>query len=1010
LVSPAYRVAQWTSEAGLPQNTVTALCQTRQGYLWVGTRYGLARYDGVRWVDFSAELSRSAEDDLEVWGLAEDGGDRLWIATATGVVCYDHGRFSQPPPYDPLRTEPVRVLISRHDGGLWVARTNSIFDYNQGRMGHRAVVPPTAASGGEWPSIDRLIEDDAGRLWIRVGSVRGGGWHRFDPKSDALRSLTELLGAIAKDVSALWPVDAGGLWLGKPGELVLWENGRVSRYPATGAWDSEYPPKHMVVDARGRVWICTAGPEQLHWFRDGELRRYGLRTGVADAENVRVLLPGREGDLWVGTGSGGLAHLYPWQVVSMLADPTFASDEVYSIAPGRDGRVWLATAAGLVRYQKGQFAIVTNRTLPAPALTPRAGPLGRVRPVFETRSGEVLFGRDFEGLCRLRADVFEPIPGILPVGRERRVIRSLCEDAAGAVWIASCRGLARYQDKQCRLWTGADGLSDTDTAGLVAAPDGSVWVGTREGGVNRFATGRFRAFRTNEGLLSNHAWPLNVEADGTVWVGTPLGLNRIRGDTVRSVTRRQGLFDNLAYCLLDDGRSNYWTFGNRGLWRVSQADLHAAADGGADRLYCVRYGESDGMVSAEGNGDDQPNAIARANGELWFPTTRGVAVLDLNSLHAPNAHLPVAIEEVRIDGQLVFRDGGYPSGRGVSKLADRPLRLAPGRARVFEIHYTATTFADASETRFRYRLDGEDEAWNNADFRRVAYYTNLRPGRHRFQVEAFGRNGAASKQPAVFVFDLAPQLYQTAVFRVGCAVAVLACLWAWHVRRVRQLGRIEELERLDVLHTERNRIARDLHDGLGSSLTGISLHVDLIRRDLGNGSSGDAAIEALAKSVRVLGEETRDLVWFLDPRCDTLESFCARLVEVTTRFLRAAGLGCRLSIPENLPSRSLSAQARHHLIQIAREALANAARHANASEVTVALRIQPFELAMTIADNGRGLSKEENTRPSPGSGRGLANMRRRMESIGGRLELWSQPGEGTSVTARITLPGPNART
>lgn len=1013
-INEPYRITCWTSDQGLPQNTVNALCQTHDGYLWIGTRYGLARYDGARFVDYSAALSQSDEDDLDVRALVEDDRGRLWLSTGTGLVCYHEGRFTRPAAGEPLLTGAVETICDRRAGGLWVARHDALFEYHEGKVGRcfrfgaDILSPPI-----EEHPVDRVIEDDQGFVWFRIGSLRSGHWFRLDPATGAVRSLDSLFGTPMEAMEALRPDRHDRLWMATQGALMCWEGGRPTRYAASGDWDPGQHTKDMVVDARGIVWVTTWGAVQLHRLVNGQFASYGLAQGLFGTDDVRTVLADREGNVWVGTGSHGLYRLHPWQLVSMLTGSESTLDEVYSVAPGKEGRVWLATTYGVVQYQAGQFTVHTNREVHSPY---SQGVVKRVRPVIETRSGEVLFGLDFEGLCRLHGNAFDPVPVVETEDGKptRKVVRSLCEDAGGTLWIASYRGLVQKRGAECRQWTTSDGLSDTNTSGLVAAGDGTLWVGTRNGGVNRFKDGHFRVYSTNEGLLSAHAWPLRWEPDGSMWVGTPVGLNRIRGSEVRAVTRRQGLFDNLAYCLIEDRRSNYWSFCNRGIWRVDKADLHAAAEGRIERVYCVKYGQADGMTIAEGNGDDQPNAALLPNGELWFPTTRGVVIVDLDRLRGQSVPPPVVIEEVRVDEETVYRDGGYLTTGKIRKAADKPLALPPGRARVLEVRYTATTFSDAEETRFRYRLAGAEDRWREVDTRRMAIYTNLRPGRYRFLVEACNRHGEWSAKTAEFAFSLQPRFTETWPFYGLCGLALAGVAAGWHRNRLR----LQRLEQQHALEDERRRIAKDLHDDLGASLTGIALQMEVARQTPACPPLVQETLESLAASVRTTVDRMREVIWTINPRCDRLESVCAYLCQHAEHYLGAADLRCRLDTPDTMPAVIVSAETRHHLLLVMKEALNNIVKHAQATEVNISLQAIDGGLALCISDDGRGFVPPSPIprRDAPGApstdrlqalagtpGHGLTNMRWRIHALGGRFELDTAPGKGTRITVHVPL-------
>jgi signal transduction histidine kinase len=507
-------------------------------------------------------------------------------------------------------------------------------------------------------------------------------------------------------------------------------------------------------------------------------------------------------------------------------------------------------------------------------------------------------------------------------------------------------------------------------------------------------------------LLSDNAWPLRWETNGVLWVGTPAGINRVRSDEVRSITRREGLFDNLAYCLIDDSRGNFWSFGNRGIWKVAQSDMNQVADGLATHVHAVAYGEADGMPSAEGNGDDQPNAVPVANGDLWFPTTHGVVIVNTDRLPSNEVRPSVVIEQVVVDDTVVYRDGFYPMANGVTYPAGGGLRIRPGIGKVVELHYTANTFIAPEGTHFRYRLRGDSTDWREAGTRRQAFYTGLEPGDYLFEVEARNHDGVWSEHPVRFPFRLEPHFYQTWPFYIATGLAAIGLLGTLHTRRLNEARRLQELQQDQALHEERSRIAKDLHDDLGANLTGLALKVEVARRQLDDRSGAEAQLRAAAEAIRSLVERMREVIWSLNPQCDTLESFRAYCCQYAENFLAAAGLRCRFEMPVNVPEVMLSAQERHHLLLVIKEALNNTARHARATEARIGLRYVRGLLVLTLADNGRGFLASASS-PLDEGGNGLLNMRRRVESVGGKFELESQIGLGTTI--RITVPLPTTR-
>ncbi len=987
-----FRLTHWTTEHGLPQNTISALLQTQDGYLWIGTRYGLARYDGVRFADFTPELSGMDERNLNVLDLAQDREGQVWALTGAGFSKYSWGRFQYVTDFTNAPPGQVFVLHAGRRGGLWASGMTNLFHVRDGVCDRSfTLARDLGIPDATGYTIDDFFEAEDGGIWVRTLLGSKYSWWRWDPASGTIFALERRVDADLGSVGGFNVDQRNGWWMAGPNRFWYWREGHWERHDNV-PWGA-FQVHKLVIGVAGDIWLTTDGPVQLHRYSDGQFTSFGPETGLVATYDLRDVLADREGNFWAGTGRHGLYRVQPRKLVTMLDEPSSEMDEVYSVAPGHEGRVWLATTYGLVKYEGGKLSVITNTPYPDKGL--------RVRPVFETTAGEVLFNLDFKGLHRLVDGRFEAYPLVEPMPHpgERLLINSFCEDVRSNVWMATPRGLGQLQNGRFRLWTEQDGLKDNRTYGLACGADGTVWVGSFKSGVHRFKDGQFRCFSTREGLLNKEAWPLKVEPDGTVWIGTPLGLNRIRGDEVRSVTMREGLFDNLAYCLLEDEHTNYWTFCNRGIWRVKKPELHAAADGKTRHVHCVTYGEAEGMVSAEGNGDQQPNAAVLPDGKFWFPTTRGVVILDPDDLRENRVPPPVAIEEVRANDDLVFRDGGYLPLHAVHS-ANLPLRLPPGHARVLEIRYTATTFIDSEKTQFRFRLEGADVDWRDADTRRVAYYTDLRPGSYKFVVEARNQHGYWSSHPAEFHFAVAPYFYQTWFFYAGCAALLGAVLWTLHLRRLNARSRGLQIRQERALIAERDRISRDLHDDLGSSLTGIALGLDVTRQNLHHPHDLESRLDASTESLRQLVTRLRDVVWSLNPRCDTLDSFCAYLSDYAETFLAAAGLHCRWDLPVEIPELTLNAESRYQLLLITKEALNNVVKHARATEVRVSLRLDEGEITLIVVDNGRGF---------PGSveavaGNGLRNMAQRATALRGSCQIDNAPGGAARVTLRFPRP------
>ncbi|MHB8522676.1 MAG: sensor histidine kinase [Limisphaerales bacterium] len=997
-----FSLRRWTTEDGLPRNTVISLLQTHDGYLWVGTRHGLARFDGVRFKVFTEELAIEKGGDLSCYDLMEDTVGRLWLRLSAGLVCYDHGRFQKFSIQSGPLLGTIQTAIASRDGGLWIGtQAGGLKRFENGRYTREY----RTTNGLTDNRIGMLRDDREGRLWILSGPSEKS-WQRLDPRSGEFKTLADVVGERIANVVNLHSDEAGRLWLATRDELLCWDQGKLGRFASGGVWGRNGSGIGQMISAgRDTLWSAPPFTGRLVRFQHGHFETFGVEDGLADTD-FRSLLWDREGNLWVGMGVGGLQRIRPRSLMSLLTTNEVGDrQQIESVSAGQGGAVWLGAWSALLHWEDGALRRFTN-SVPWEAVARQARFDLNAHPVFEDRTGQLWFGARDRGLFTLASN---QVAHVLAAdnGCTNWTVRVLHEDHAGRLWVGSDVGLLGKQGEHFVRYTTRDGLLDNDILGIRDALDGSLWVGTAKG-LHCFRDGRFRPLTVRDGLLSDQANPLLVEDDGTVWVGTPLGLNRIRGGEIRAVTERQGLQDNALFCLLDDGAGYYWASSVRGIFRMRKTDLHAVADGRENRVYCVSYGEADGAASAEGAGGYQPSACRTPDGRMWFPTTRGAVVLDPVALVEKEIPPLVVIEEILADDQLVFADGGTTALGAQMRQTISGMQLPAGRAGVVEVRYTANSFVAPGKVQFRYRLEGADAQWRAAGTRRVAFYTNLRPRAYRFRVEASNREGTWSEQPAVFAFSIAPHFYETWPFYLLCGAGVIGLAAGVQAYRLRWQRRLLKLEEQRALANERARIARDLHDDLGANLTGIALQVDVAQHQLSHQQASlEGQLNTIAQGTRALVDQMREAIWAVNPHCDTLESFSAFLCQYAENFLGAAGIKCRLDFPVPMPVFPLTADTRHHLFLVVKEALNNAVKHAVCTEVWLRLVVENDLLRLVVKDNGHGFAARQaaptESKGLPQAGHGMENMRQRVAELGGQLQVNSRLGLGTELTMEVPL-------
>jgi signal transduction histidine kinase len=465
---------------------------------------------------------------------------------------------------------------------------------------------------------------------------------------------------------------------------------------------------------------------------------------------------------------------------------------------------------------------------------------------------------------------------------------------------------------------------------------------------------------------------------------------------IYSFLTESGLPQGEVNSLLADEFDQLWLGTDDGVYRVDRKLLAANFSGHARSVAALRFDKGDGMASPEVNdGLTQPSAWKAGDGRLWFATTRGVSVIDSRAVAAAqsvwqNPPSPV-IEQVIADGRVVLGDGlAAPADETI-------LSIAPGQGHSLEFKFTLPAYTDGGRITFRYRLIGQADAWHEVGDDRSAHFANLAPGQYRFELSGANHHHLWNATPARLELVIERELWQHWWFYVLLGSIFAGLIWAMLGYRLQWQQRTLKLEEQKTVANERTRIARDLHDDLGTALTGLALELDVIRRDFQESVWLAERLGRTTGRARELAERMRELVWAVNPHCDTVSSLASFLEQQVQQFLRMADVRMHLDFPEEIPPLPVGVEARHQLALSVREALTNVVRHARATEVRLRLRIEARQLTVAVQDNGCGCDHE------PHSGQGLKNMKARMHQVGGEFIFESQPAVGTTVTFRLPL-------
>ncbi len=972
-----YRFDHWTTEDGLPQASVLAITQTRDGYLWLGTYNGLVRFDGVRFTIFDKRNTPGMSVN-NCYALYEDSAGALWIGTDEGsVMRYQNGSIAS---------------FMREQG--WHSHVEQI---QEGRAGELLL---SIQSGSAWWRNGSYVEEpnSAADFSIHLGpsgtrwSLDKDGLHAS--KGNQLQHYV-LPVVPKKNWNTIYETRRSNtVWVAmRERGIFKVQDGQVIDYTQRIGLLPDQAIQAVLEDRDGTFWFGTNNAGLIR-FRDepsATLTRYTTADGLS-SNIINAIFQDREGTFWIGTATGGLNRMTPQFISGYSTAQGLGGDIIHAVLADRAGNIWAATHVGLSKIMNGA---ITNYTS-ADGL-----PLTGLQALHEDRAGRLWVGA-FNGLFSFKDGVFSP--PILHMN-----VWAIHEDRQGQLWVGAHFGLYKFKDGVRTGYTKQDGLPSNTVRAIHEDRQGTLWFGT-EGGLVKYRDGQFTVFTIKDGLASNRIWSIYEDADGTFWLGTfDGGLSRFKAGRFTNYLMEQGLYSNSVFQTLEDGRGNFWMTGYRGPFSVSKQQLNDLADGKIRAVTSISYGKVDGLLSRDCNGGRQPSGVKTADGRLWFTTLKGVAVVNPEAAPINPLPPPVEIETVKIDN-LETDAGGE-------------IRVQPGQANL-EIRYIGLSFIKPEQMRFRYKLIGQDQDWIEAGARRTANYSYLPPGRYTFQVLAANSDGIWNKAGASMRVVVVPPFYRTWWF-LGLAMLSLAgiitLIYRVRVAQLRKEHAVKEAFSHQLLESqesfsrrliesqeaERKRIAGELHDGLGQSLVIIKNRALLSLTEPDDHDRAIEQIEEIAEAATHAILETREIAYNLRPfhidRLGLTTALGAMIKRVSTASLHFT---TELDPIDGL----LTPEQEIGFYRIVQESLNNIIKHSGASAASVISKRQDRMIELTIQDNGRGFTpgaRQESINSSGnGSGFGLMGLNERARILGGLLTITSAPGHGTTIHLQLPLSTP----
>ncbi len=977
-----YSSRTWQTDEGLPDNVVQAVAQTQDGYLWVGTHSGLARFDGTRFTTFNPTNLPGLADST-ITALCADQTGALWIGSdGGGLVRLKGGIFSHYGKTNGLTGENIRVIYEGRDGSIWIGTSTGMSRFKDEKFTNYTRYYFTKKPGLLSSIINSIGEDQDGSIWVATS----GGLNRLN--GETIDAFTTTNGLPNNSVRTVFQDKNGTIWIGSNSGITSCKNGVYHTYNTRNGLADNFVTS-IFEDREGTLWVGTYGG--LYRFTDGSFETEFNNEGMA-FDQVNAIFEDREGNLWLASKEG-LIQLTPRRFFAYSKRQGLNYNNTMSVREDQGGSLWIGTwGGGLNEFKNGKFTAYNNGLAYSLILS-----------TCESRDGSLWIGAEYDGgLSHLKDGKFTHYGaknGLIGSG-----LKVIHEDRSGNLWIGTSRGLCRFQNgKFTNYNTTNSNLAGDIVRDICEDHTGKLWFGT-EGGLSRLENGQFTNFTTAEGLSDDTVNALYEDKEQNLWIGTDNGgLDRYKNNRFTSYTTQKGLFSDRVLEILEDDHGWLWMSCYKGIFRVQKRQLDELDQGHAEFVSCIAYGKADGMESSQCNGVAKPAGWKARDGRLWFPTTKGLISVDPD-LKLNDIPPPVFVEEIIADKKRIdIGNWRTPVARNTNDGNAQPsnpftVTLPPGSGEL-EFHYGALSLSSPEKDRFKYKLDGADSDWIDAGTRRLAHYNNIYPGRYHFHVKASNNDGVWNENGTAVAVVLLPHFWQTKLFLALAALSTIG-LVGGTVRYISWKKLRQKLALLEMQHSlekERSRIARDIHDDLGASLTQITLLSDQFENE------GDRRLQIntrkISTTAREMARSLDEIVWAINPEHDTLEGLVEYFTQSADEFLEDTAIRSRVKAPTVLPNFAISADVRHDLFLAFKEALNNSVRHARASEIQIEFQAEPGRFHVIIADNGAGFDPAS----VRSGGNGLINMRKRLEAVGGQFEVTSAPGQGTRIKMTIRL-------
>ncbi len=972
-----YILNQWTTTNGLPQNSVNAIAQDREGYLILGTFGGLVKFDGVKFTHIDIIDNNMISN--RILSVLFDDQQTLWIGTeGGGLTRFRNDSVRNFTGTDGLEDEVVTALCLDQSGRLWIGTRNGIQSIFHDTVRHEGLPAPPER---RW--VYSLYRDSQGILWANIG----GDVYRKAEKGDFEKVVFQTQNKNGSHVF-LCEDREKRLWFRDDRRIGAALDHSVSqkKWPVSFSIKREY--ERMIEDSLRCFWLGSlegglfdGGRE----FTKPQFTSYALPDGKKNF-HIRCTFIDNEGNRWFGTDGDGLIQVKGKKISIISTGQGLSNEIIEPVMEDTKGNVWVGTNCG------GLNKISSSGTISPVPLRLHSSPLC-VWSLAEDRHGRIWAGTYGDGLYCLEREkitVFNNRNGLTST-----MVLALKADRKGNMWIGTNGGgLDVYRGGKFTSYRQRDGLVNDNIRYIYEDRDSSIWIGTL-GGLSHLVDGKFTNYTTADGLTNNYIRSIYRDADSILWIGTyGGGLLSYADGVFKAITTKSGLFDNVVSAIIDDGKGCFWITCNRGIYSVNRQLLLDFINDRTSEIYCAAYGVEEGLVSNETNGGFQPAAWMTRDDRILFPTVKGLAILPLANVLPTNAHIPSVLIE-----RIIVNQHEYSSG---------PKITIPYGNQHIEIQYTAPSFSDYQHLVFKFRLEGLQKDWVMAGSLRSAFYSGLQPGSYHFQVIA-ANNGVWNQAGASVDMTVPAPWWGTWKFRgfifTAAATGVFFIFYQRNRRRLQKEAEHLEFSRklMDSVERERKLIAADLHDSIGQELLIIKNRALLALQETKKKNIIEQ-IEEISASASHAIDQTREISYNLRPYQIDQLGLKKALESITVRIARMTSTSFDVHIGDI--NAVVPKEWQIHLYRIVQECVSHVVKHAGAKECRVSVFFKPPNIVIELFNDGTGSMKTDaGPKDRQHKHADLQSMAEHIRILGGTFQIHSKPGKGTEIRIEILLQG-----